>query len=81
VFEILFLAFALIALLRWPQDVRRMHERKRSASPSKPEYHKCGHAAHRPPRQRPLPVEAMTEIGSLIEWSLLRHANDNKRGR
>jgi hypothetical protein len=29
-FEILFLAFAITALLRLPEDVRRMGERKRS---------------------------------------------------
>jgi hypothetical protein len=28
-FEILFLAFAITMLLRWPEDVRRMRERKR----------------------------------------------------
>jgi hypothetical protein len=32
-FEILFLAFAIIALLRLPKDVRRMRERKCSALP------------------------------------------------
>ena len=32
-FEILFLAFAIIALLRLPKDVRLMRERKRSALP------------------------------------------------
>ena len=63
VFEILFLAFAIIALLRWPKDVRRMRESKGSASAPKSEYQKCGDAAHRAPRRRPLPVEAMTEIG------------------
>jgi hypothetical protein len=33
-FEILFLAFAIIALLRLPKDVRRMRERKCSVLPS-----------------------------------------------
>jgi hypothetical protein len=79
VFEILFLAFAIIALLRWPKDVRRMRERQRSASPSQSEYQMCGHAARRAPGSRPLPAEPTTEIGSLSKWPRLRHANDNKR--
>jgi hypothetical protein len=33
-FEILFLAFAIMALLRLPREVRRMRERKRSTLPS-----------------------------------------------
>jgi hypothetical protein len=37
-FEILFLAFAITALVRLPKDVRRMRERKRSALPFGPEY-------------------------------------------
>jgi hypothetical protein len=36
--EILFLAFAITALLRLPRDVRRMRERKRSTLPSGPQY-------------------------------------------
>jgi hypothetical protein len=42
-FEILFLAFAIVALLRLPKDVHRMRERKRSALPSGPEYQISGH--------------------------------------
>jgi hypothetical protein len=37
-FEILFLAFAIMALLRLPREVRRMRERKRSALPSGSQY-------------------------------------------
>jgi hypothetical protein len=48
-FEILFLAFAITMLLRWPEDVRRMRERKRSALPSGPEYQISGDAADRAP--------------------------------
>jgi hypothetical protein len=43
-FEILFLALAIVALLRLPKDVRRMRQRKRSALPSRPEYQISGHA-------------------------------------
>jgi hypothetical protein len=51
-FEILFLAFAITMLLRWPEDVRRMRERKRSALPSGPEYQISGDAADRAPHRR-----------------------------
>ena len=77
----LFLAFAIIALLRLRKDVRRLRERKRSASLSGSEYQMCGHAPGRVPRRRPLTVEALTDIGSLSNWPSLHHANDNKRRR
>ena len=47
-FEILFLAFAIMALLRLPREVRCMHERKRSTLPSGPQYPDAEHAATRP---------------------------------
>ena len=63
-FEILFLAFAITALLRLPEDVRRMRERKRSV-PSRPKYQIPGHAANRAPRRRkPSPEDdELSEIG------------------
>src|SRR5260370_17278231 len=67
-FEILFLVFAVIALLRLPKDVRRMRERKRSASPSGAAYQMSAHAASRVPRPRPPPVAALTDIGSMSQW-------------
>jgi hypothetical protein len=79
-FEILFLAFAITVLLRWPEDVRRMRERKRSALPSGPQYQISGDAADRAPhRRKTAGEEELTEIGSLSKWPSLRHANDNKR--
>jgi hypothetical protein len=79
-FEILFLAFAITALVRLPKDVRRMRERKRSALPFGPEYQISGHAANRtPPRRKPALEDELTEIGSLSKWPSLRHSNDNKR--
>jgi hypothetical protein len=79
-FEILFLVFAVIALLRLPKDVRRMRERKRSSSPAGPERQMYGHAVSRAPRWRPLTVEdQLTAIESLSKWPNLRHANENKR--
>jgi hypothetical protein len=79
-FEILFLAFAIIALLRLPKDVRRMRKRERSASPAVPEHPMCGHAVRRAPGWRPLIREdQLSEIGSLSKWPSLRHANENKR--
>jgi hypothetical protein len=51
-FEILFLAFAITVLLRWPEDMRRMRERKRSALPSWPQYQISGDAANRAPHRR-----------------------------
>ena len=78
-FEILFLAFAITALLRLPKDMRRMRERKRSALPSGPEYQISGRAANRAPhRRKPTLQDELTEIGSLSKWPSLRHANDNK---
>ena len=79
-FEILFLAFAITVLLRWPEDVRRMRERKRSALPFGPEYQISEHAANRTPARRKPALEAgLSEIGSLSKWPSLRHSNDNKR--
>jgi hypothetical protein len=46
-FEILFLAFAMTALLRLPKDVRQMRERKRSAllsGAAAPDFRACGHS-------------------------------------
>ena len=78
-FEFLFLAFAITALLRLPKDMRRMRERKRSALPSGPEYQISGHAGNRAPqRRKPTLQDELTEIGSLSKWPSLRHANDNK---
>jgi hypothetical protein len=78
-FEILFLAFAIMALLRLPKDGRRMRERKRSALPSGPEYQISGHAANCVPRRRkPTLQDNLTEIGALSKWPSLRHANDNR---
>ena len=57
-FEILFLAFAITMLLRWPEDVRRMRERKRSALPFGPEYQRSTHAADHTPSRRKLALEA-----------------------
>jgi len=63
-FEILFLAFAITMLLRWPEDVRRMRERKRSALPSGPEYQISGDAADRAPhRRKTAGEEELTKIG------------------
>jgi hypothetical protein len=63
-FEIMFLVFAVIALVRLPKDVRRMQELRPSASPVGPEHQMCGHAVNRAPRSIPLPVEEqLTEIG------------------
>ena len=77
-FEILFLAFAITVLLRWPEDVRRMRERKRSALPFGPEYQISEHAANRTPARRKPALEAeLSEIGSLSKWPSLRHSNDN----
>jgi hypothetical protein len=45
--EILFLAFAITALLRLPRDVRRMRERKRGTLPSGPQYQISEHTADR----------------------------------
>jgi hypothetical protein len=80
VFEILFLAFAITALLRLPKDVRRMRECRRSV-PSRPKYQIPGRAANRTPRRRKptLEGEELSEIGSLSKWPSLRHANDNRR--
>jgi hypothetical protein len=62
-FEIMFLVIAVIALLRLPKDVRRMPERRPSASPVEPEHQMCGHAVSRAPRSIPLTVEEqLTEI-------------------
>jgi hypothetical protein len=78
-FEFLFLAFAITALLRLPKDMRRMRERKRSPLPSGPEYQISGRAANRAPcRRKPTLQDELTEIGSLSKWPSLRHANDNK---
>jgi hypothetical protein len=78
-FEILFLAFAISALLRWPKDVRRMRERKRSALLSGPEHRISAPAATRTPcRRKPAHEDELSEIGSLSKWPSLRHANDNK---
>jgi hypothetical protein len=70
----LFLAFAVIALLRLSKDVRRMRERKRSASPFGSEYQISGHPVARAPRRRPLTVEPLTDIGSLSKWPSLRRS-------
>jgi hypothetical protein len=80
-FEIMFLVFAVIALLRLPKDVRRMPERRPSASPVVPEHQNlCGHAVSPAPRSIPLTVEEqLTGIESLSNWPSLRHANENKR--
>jgi hypothetical protein len=81
-FEILFLAFAITVLLRWPEDVRRMRERKRSALPSGSEYQISEHAADRAPhRRKPIRKDELTEIGSMSKWPSLRYANDNKHRR
>jgi hypothetical protein len=78
-FEILFLAFAITALVRLPKDVRRMRECKRSV-PSRPEYQISEHAANRtPPRRKPALEDELSEIGSLSKWPSLRHSNHNKR--
>jgi hypothetical protein len=79
-FEILFLAFAITALLRWPEDVRRMRERKRSALLSGPEHRISAPAATRTRcRRKPALEDELSEIGSLSKWPSLRHASDNKR--
>ena len=78
-FEILFLAFAITVLLRWPEDVRRMRGRKRSRLPSGPQYQISEHAADRVPhRRKPIREDELTEIGSMSKWPSLRHANDNR---
>jgi hypothetical protein len=75
-FEILFLAFAITALLRLPKDVRRMRECRRSV-PSRPNYQIPGRTPRR--RKPTLEGEELSEIGSLSKWPSLRHANDNRR--
>ena len=77
-FEILFLAFAITTLLRWPKTCAACANV--SALPSGPEYQISGDAADRAPHRRKTAGEAeLTEIGSLSKWPSLRHANDNKR--
>jgi hypothetical protein len=78
-FEILFLAFAIMALLRLPREVRCIRERKRSTLPSWPQYQISEPAADRAPRLRkPIRKDELTEIGSMSKWPSLRHANDNR---
>ena len=75
-FEILFLAFAITALLRLPKDVRQMRERKRSALLSGPQHRISAPAATRTPcRRKPALEDELSAIGSLDKWPSLRHAS------
>jgi hypothetical protein len=57
---------AITALLRWPEDVRRVRERKRSTLPSGPRYQTSEHTADRAPhRRKPIRKDELTKSGSM----------------